>query len=134
MYNLEATPAEGTIYRYERDIDGSYVRRRFAFAESYLVEHERTGLLCKPGDWRALAANVVRLLEQPDLASGLARSAYEESRRYHWDVVRAQWLNAYRSLCPLSGWSEASIEVLLEAEPKISEVRNTREIPQIKRN
>ncbi len=34
-----STPAEGTIYRYERDIDGSYVRRRFAFAESYLVEH-----------------------------------------------------------------------------------------------
>ncbi len=34
-----STPADGTIYRYERDIDGSYVRRRFAFAESYLVEH-----------------------------------------------------------------------------------------------
>ncbi len=34
-----STPAEGTIYRYERDIDGSYVRRRFAFTESYLVEH-----------------------------------------------------------------------------------------------
>jgi hypothetical protein len=32
-------PAEDTIYRYERDIDGSYVRRRFAFAESYLLEH-----------------------------------------------------------------------------------------------
>src|SRR5262249_28455333 len=34
-----STPAEGTIYWYERDVDGSYVRRRFAFAESYLVEH-----------------------------------------------------------------------------------------------
>jgi choline dehydrogenase-like flavoprotein len=32
-------PPEDTIYRYERDIDGSYVRRRFAFAESYLIEH-----------------------------------------------------------------------------------------------
>jgi hypothetical protein len=31
--------AEDTIYWYERDIDGSYVRRRFAFAESYLLEH-----------------------------------------------------------------------------------------------
>jgi GMC oxidoreductase/Pyridine nucleotide-disulphide oxidoreductase len=34
-----STPAEDTIHRYERDIDGSYVRRRFAFAESYLLEH-----------------------------------------------------------------------------------------------
>ncbi|MCW2690771.1 MAG: choline dehydrogenase-like flavoprotein [Mycobacterium sp.] len=34
-----STPAEDTIYWYERDIDGSYVRRRFAFAESYLLEH-----------------------------------------------------------------------------------------------
>ena len=89
----------------------------------YLVEHERTGLLCEPGDWCALAANVVRLLQQPDLASGLARSAYEESRRYRWDVVRAQWLNVYRSLSPLPGWSEASIKVLLEEESEISEVK-----------
>ncbi|MGO9928178.1 MAG: GMC oxidoreductase [Mycobacterium sp.] len=33
------TPVEDTIYWYERDIDGSYVRRRFTFAESYLLEH-----------------------------------------------------------------------------------------------
>jgi GMC oxidoreductase/Pyridine nucleotide-disulphide oxidoreductase len=33
------TPVEDTIYWYERDIDGSYVRRRFTFAESYLIEH-----------------------------------------------------------------------------------------------
>jgi glycosyltransferase involved in cell wall biosynthesis len=26
----------------------------------YIVEHERTGLLCEPGDWRALAKNVTR--------------------------------------------------------------------------
>ncbi|BBX46115.1 GMC family oxidoreductase [Mycobacterium cookii] len=32
-----STPA---IYGYERDRDGSYVRRRFAFVESYLLEHD----------------------------------------------------------------------------------------------
>lgn len=32
-------PADETIYWYERDIDDSYVRRRFAFEESYLVEN-----------------------------------------------------------------------------------------------
>ncbi|MET0701829.1 MAG: GMC oxidoreductase [Mycobacterium sp.] len=33
------TPVDQTIYWYERDTDGSYVRRRFAFEESYLLEH-----------------------------------------------------------------------------------------------
>jgi hypothetical protein len=34
-----STPAENMVYAYERDLDGSYVRRRFAFAEDYLLEH-----------------------------------------------------------------------------------------------
>jgi hypothetical protein len=34
-----STPAKETIYWYERDIDGSYVRRRFTFAEPYQLEH-----------------------------------------------------------------------------------------------
>lgn len=86
----------------------------------YLVSHERTGLLCKPGDWHALAANVVRLLQQPDLASHLARNAYEESRRFRWAVVRAEWLRAYRSLYPSR--SESIAEMFLEGEQGISEV------------
>jgi glycosyltransferase involved in cell wall biosynthesis len=65
----------------------------------HIVEHERTGLLCEPGDWRALAENVSRLLQDPRLAQQLALNAYEESRRYQWDVVREQWLRVYRTLC-----------------------------------
>ena len=34
------TPADETIYGYERDIDGSYVRRRFTFAENYQLKHD----------------------------------------------------------------------------------------------
>ena len=64
----------------------------------YLVEHERTGLLCPPGDWQALAGNVLRLLRDPDLAERLARKAWEEARRYRWEVVRGQWLDVYHSL------------------------------------
>ncbi len=65
---------------------------------SYLVEHERTGLLSKVGDEKALAANVIRLLRDPSFASKLARNAYEESRKYTWQVVREQWLRVYRNL------------------------------------
>jgi glycosyltransferase involved in cell wall biosynthesis len=66
----------------------------------YIVEHERTGLLCAPGDWRALAEHVIRLLRQPDLALRLALNAHKESERYRWEAVRAQWLEVYQSLYP----------------------------------
>ena len=65
---------------------------------SYLVEHERTGLLSEPGDARALAENVMRLLKNPELASRLALNAHEEVQRYSWEAVREQWLEIYRSL------------------------------------
>jgi len=62
----------------------------------YLVENERTGLLSPVGDEKALAANVIRLLREPELATRIAKNAYEESREYTWDVVREQWLDVYR--------------------------------------
>ena len=64
----------------------------------YLVEHGCTGLLSKVGDEKALAANVIRLLRDPALAAKLAKNAYEESRKYTWEVVREQWLKVYREL------------------------------------
>jgi glycosyltransferase involved in cell wall biosynthesis len=64
----------------------------------YLVEHERTGLLSPVGDEKALAANVIRLLREPELAQRLAENAHVESQRYTWDVVRGQWIEVYRRL------------------------------------
>jgi glycosyltransferase involved in cell wall biosynthesis len=64
----------------------------------YLVEHERTGLLSEPGDWIAVAANVIRLLSDADLAARVAANAHEESRRYRWGAVRERWLEVYQSL------------------------------------
>jgi glycosyltransferase involved in cell wall biosynthesis len=64
----------------------------------YLLEHERTGLLSEPGDWRALAENVMRLLRDPELAGRIASNAYEQTKLYRWTEVRGQWLQIYRSL------------------------------------
>jgi L-malate glycosyltransferase len=64
----------------------------------YLVEHERTGLLSEPGDATALAASVIRLLQNPDLASRIAINAHDESVRYRWIEVRGQWLKIYSSM------------------------------------
>jgi glycosyltransferase involved in cell wall biosynthesis len=64
----------------------------------YLVEHERTGLLSPVGDEKALAASVIRLLRDPELAQRLAENAHQESYQYRWEVVREQWLKVYRRL------------------------------------
>jgi glycosyltransferase involved in cell wall biosynthesis len=64
----------------------------------YLVENERTGLLSRVGDEKALAANVLRLLSDPALAAQLAENARRESSKYTWDTVRGQWLAVYRDL------------------------------------
>ena len=64
----------------------------------YLVEHERTGLLSPVGDEKALAANVIRVLRNSELAHRLAENAHQESQKYRWEVVREQWLEVYRGL------------------------------------
>lgn len=66
----------------------------------YLVEDERTGLMSKVGDAAVLASNVVRVLQDPQLARRLTANAFEELPRYRWDRVREQWLNIYRELVP----------------------------------
>jgi glycosyltransferase involved in cell wall biosynthesis len=63
-----------------------------------LVEHDRTGLLCEPGDLRGLAQNVIRLLQDPVVSSRIARNAHAESMRYCWKEVRGEWLKLYRSI------------------------------------
>ncbi len=66
----------------------------------YFVQHERTGLLSNTDDWNQLAANIVRLLQDPALAGRLAENAYRQSFTYRWPVIREHWLRAYRDLVP----------------------------------
>ncbi|MGH9452920.1 MAG: glycosyltransferase family 4 protein [Terriglobia bacterium] len=76
----------------------------------YIVEHERTGLLCDPGDWQSLGQNVIRLLQEPQLGSRLATAAYQECRKYRWECIREQWLGVYRSLAGVSAARSAAHE------------------------
>jgi len=63
----------------------------------YIVEHERTGLLSPPRDWRQLGENVLRLLCDRGLARTLAGNARRQARAYRWETVREQWLHLYRA-------------------------------------
>ena len=64
----------------------------------YIVTHEETALIVPRGDYRAMAANAIRLLEDNDLALRLTRAGRESCRRFTWPEVRDQWLQAYFDL------------------------------------
>jgi L-malate glycosyltransferase len=75
----------------------------------YIVTHEQTGLLSKPGDAAALAQNILRVLRDPELGTRLARNANEESSRYRWPAVREQWLAVYAGLAPKTARSKRPV-------------------------
>jgi glycosyltransferase involved in cell wall biosynthesis len=52
-----------------------------------VIDHERTGLLCPPGDAEAAAHAVLRLLGDEALRERLGAAALEEARAsYSWDT------------------------------------------------
>lgn len=63
-----------------------------------IVTHEQTGLLVPKNDHEAMASWAIKLLESPEIASAIARNAYEECSAYTWEAVRESWLAAYSRL------------------------------------
>jgi glycosyltransferase involved in cell wall biosynthesis len=66
----------------------------------YIVTGETTGLLVQRGDYQALAAAAIRLLEDQDFATRIAQNARAECGRYCWTAVGDQWVSLY---CELAG-------------------------------
>jgi len=50
------------------------------------LRHDENALLVPPGDPAALGAAIRRLLQSPELALHIARTAYEEAPRFSWDA------------------------------------------------
>jgi len=63
-----------------------------------ILSDGENGLLAPLDDHVALAAGVLRLLADADLADRLARAAYACCRACTWASVREQWLAAYRGV------------------------------------
>ncbi len=66
----------------------------------HLVSHEKTGLLSPLADPQSLAANVSRLLRQPEFARGLTEQARQVADVHSWKNLRDSWLAAYNSISP----------------------------------
>ena len=64
----------------------------------FLVIGGETGLLSTCGDYEALAANVIRLLEDQSLAASLINRARAACRQYTWEAARGSWLKIYESV------------------------------------
>ncbi len=65
------------------------------------------GLLAPDNDDKAVAAHVLRLLEEPELARQLTAAARETCEAYRWPVVREAWLSTYRTLAHATAGSSA---------------------------
>jgi glycosyltransferase involved in cell wall biosynthesis len=64
----------------------------------HIVTDGETGLLSPCGDYEALAANVIRLLEDRRLAARLISRARAACRQYTWAAARGPWLRIYMEL------------------------------------
>jgi glycosyltransferase involved in cell wall biosynthesis len=60
------------------------------------------GLLAPVDDHRTLAAQILKLLDDPELASRLSEAAYATCQGCTWSAVRDRWLDAYRRVLPES--------------------------------
>jgi glycosyltransferase involved in cell wall biosynthesis len=85
-----------------------------------ILSDGENGLLAPLDDHVALAAGVLRLLADADLADRLARAAYACCRACTWASVREQWLAAYRSVMADSD-SAANIAAVAADRAAVSE-------------
>jgi glycosyltransferase involved in cell wall biosynthesis len=61
-----------------------------------VVDSGRTGLMVPRGDHQALAACLLRYLEEPAFAQQIIGQARAAASAYRWSEVREQWVAAYR--------------------------------------
>jgi len=66
----------------------------------FIVKHEETCLMVERNDHEAMAAAAIRLLEDNELASTIARNGLESCRKYRWAAVQDKWLKLYHELAP----------------------------------
>jgi L-malate glycosyltransferase len=75
-----------------------------------MVEHEKTGLVTRCGDYQALADGAIRLLQEPALAQSIIHNGRNECRKYSWEAVHKQWLSLYYELA-LDGQSQRQLQI-----------------------
>jgi glycosyltransferase involved in cell wall biosynthesis len=74
-------------------------------AIAYIMTNEVNGLIVERDDHEALAAAAIRLLNDAELATRLARNAREASKKFSWPFIRDEWVRLYFDLAKDSSYS-----------------------------
>jgi len=64
----------------------------------YIVENEESCLMIPRGDYKAMAAAALRLLQDEQLTADITRKAHASCQKFTWKVVRTKWLDLYFEL------------------------------------
>ncbi len=67
----------------------------------WIVEHEKTALLCPVDDIEIIAKNIERLILDDSLRATLTENGLKNVEAYSWPQVKSQWLSLYQ------GYSQA---------------------------
>src|SRR5262245_7523799 len=80
-----------------------------------VIEHGRTGLLVPPGDPEALAASLMRIIDDRTLAARLGDAASQEAAKYDWSDLAQRVLAVYETV--LAGTREPTPALPAEETP-----------------
>jgi glycosyltransferase involved in cell wall biosynthesis len=61
----------------------------------YIVENGKTGVLVEQKDYKALANEALKLLENHDLTQQIISNAHKEVKKYSFNEVKEKWRKAY---------------------------------------
>jgi glycosyltransferase involved in cell wall biosynthesis len=64
----------------------------------YILEHEKTGLMVAVNDHETMAREMMRLLENGELAREIIGNARRACKKFTWEAVRLEWTNLYSEL------------------------------------
>ena len=64
----------------------------------YIVEDNKTALFCEVNNPEAMAKQITRLLNDPELYQTLVNNGLHEVQQYTWAEIRTRWLGLYQSL------------------------------------
>jgi glycosyltransferase involved in cell wall biosynthesis len=63
----------------------------------FVVKNEENGLLTPFGDVDAFAANILKILDNPDLRTSMSRRSRELATLFNWETIAGEMLKLYKS-------------------------------------
>jgi len=63
-----------------------------------LIQDQESGILVEPEDHEMFCEKIIELISNPDIRNKVSTLAYENVKRYDWEIVGKQYLELYNSI------------------------------------